>query len=241
MMGDNDIQTVESVVAQPDQLVEQESQGSEVQEQVVETPAQETPDVDSLKREYESKLEDERRKAEFYRQMAMMGQASQQQQRQPEPEETFDSNYVPTGADVQNFVHREIQKSVAPIRNTQRDQMVRMEEELMRRNPDTQDYDDVIKTYSTDLFRKNPGLYDSIMSMPNAAQLAYNLGKSHPDYQKKQKAKTSQDLANTINSNLRKPASVVSQGGKSASSGAPDYANMSKDDLEREIRKVKGL
>lgn len=230
----------EQVETQPAPVVE-EGQVSEAPEQeVVETPTQETPDVESLKRDYESKLEDERRKADFYQQMAMMNQAAQQQ-RQPEPEETFDPNYLPTGADVQHFVQREIQKEVAPIRVSQHEQMIMMQEELMRRNPETSDYDDVIKTYSSDLFRKNPGLYDTIKSMPNAAQLAYHLGRSHPDYQKRKQAKTSQDLANTINSNLRKPSLVVSQGGKSASSGAPDFGAMSKDDLEREIRKVKGL
>lgn len=230
--GDN-IQ--EQVVGQPDPVAEEPQQSEVVEEPIQETP-QVNPDIEKLQQQ----LDDERRKAEFYQQMAMMSQYQQPAPKQ-EKEEYLDPNYVPTGTEIQEIVQREIQKNVGPLKSNQKEQLIMLQEELMRRNPDTSDYDDVIKTYSTDLFKKNPGLYDSIYAMPNAAQLAYNLGKSHPDYQKKITAKTSQDVANQINKNLRKPASVVSVGGKSSSNGAPDYATMSKEDLEKEIRKVKGL
>lgn len=228
------VETTPAPLAEEGQPSEGQEQGSEQSE----VQTQDAPDkVEALTRE----LEAERRKAEFYQNMATMNQMVQQRQQPAEEEFGFDPTYVPNSADVQNLVNREIQKNVAPIREVQHSQMIRMQEELLRRDPNTADYDDVINTYATDIFRQNPGMYESIMARPNAPQLAYNLGRSHPDYQKKQKAKTSQDLANTINSNLRKPASLVSQGGKSASNGAPDYATMSKEDLDREIMKVKGL
>jgi hypothetical protein len=239
MMEVKDTQTEEQVETTPAPLEEgQVSEGQEQGSEQSEVQTQDAPDkFETLTRE----LEAERRKSEFYQQMAIMNQAVQQRQQPVEETPSFDPTYVPNGADVQNYVDREIQRNVAPIRETQHNQMIRMQEELLRRDPDTADYDEVVKTYATDLFRQNPGLYEAFMARPNAPQLAYNLGRSHPDYQKKQKAKTSQDLANTINSNLRKPTSITSQGGKSASNGAPDYATMSKEDLDREIMKVKGL
>lgn len=102
-----------------------------------------------------------------------------------------------------------------------------------------QDYDDVIQNQLPKVIEEKPYLKEAIMSSQNPYVLAYELGKSA-------KAKTDQNSQEqgTLEQQLDKyantpgsPSQTSGQGGPT--SGADHYANLSMEDLDKEIAKAK--
>jgi len=108
---------------------------------------------------------------------------------------------------------------------------------MAAQNPD---YNDVITNHLPKVIQANPALAQAIKSSQNPYVLAYELGKTNPEYVKKLAEKGQQETITTIEENLAKPGSASAAGGGGGGiSKADQYAQMSDDDLEKEIDAVK--
>jgi len=102
------------------------------------------------------------------------------------------------------------------------------------------DYQDVIANHLPNVLKSNPALVQALRASPQRALLAYELGKTDPEYIKKKAEADQTATQKKIDENLEKPGSVSQAGGGGGGISAADsYAQMSDDDLEKKIDDVK--
>lgn len=102
------------------------------------------------------------------------------------------------------------------------------------------DYQSVISKHLPKVIQANPALAEAIRSSKNPYVLAYELGKTNPEYVKEQAEKGQQETVTTIEQNLGKPGSASAAGGGGGGISQVDqYAQMSDEDLEKKIEDVK--
>jgi len=133
-------------------------------------------------------------------QLRMLQQPKQEERR---IEDEVDDEAVITGADLKKILAREREKLMSTTKATTASQA------LVLARQRYEDFDDVVR-YADDLIANNPalkGLEDAILSNPNAPFLAYELGKLHPEYQRK--ALSKQSLSEKIQRNLETPQPVT--------------------------------
>ena len=210
------------------------------QESFAQAPAQDVPDVNALMR----RIDEAERRAEFYQNLASFNQNQQQQYREPEVQQPQIDPYAPlSGAEADSLVQARLnplQQEMMRTKQQLRSQMI-ISQEVGIKNQ-FPDYSDVINTYARDIFSRpeNRGMYEAIMERAeNPALVSYQIGISHPDYQKKKLSKATNGNAQMAQQNLQKPSTMATVGGKSAVGGTIDFAKMSKDEFEREVQRVK--
>jgi len=210
------VQPIDEPIVQPDPNSRQEG-------------VQKDPSDGQLKaliaeREKRQKAEQER---EFFRQLALQQQSTQQQ-------DAYDPDDIPTYDAVNHMLDEKVRRINQDIRSQQILQM-----ELQAKSKYS-DWEDVV-VLAKDLAMQNEGLGEAIMRSSNPAETAYLLGKTHPQYAEKQNQRVTQQVADKINNNLNRPPTLSSMGGGAANrEDGSHYLNMSKADLEAEIRRVKG-
>lgn len=121
------------------------------------------------------------------------------QPNEPAVEDTIDDESFITGADLKKILTKERERLMSTTKSQTASQALVMARQRYN------DFDDVVR-YADELISNNPalkGLEDAILSNPNAPFLAYELGKLHPEYQRKMAQ--SQSLSNKIQRNLETP------------------------------------
>ncbi len=102
------------------------------------------------------------------------------------------------------------------------------------------DYEEVISKHLPKVLQANPALAQAIRTSANPAILAYELGKTDPEYVKTKAQAAQQQVANQVEKNLKEPGSASAAGGGGGGlSQADQFARMSDDDLEKHIANVK--
>lgn len=174
------------------------------------------------------------RKAEHYEQMVMNQQVPQQSPRGEAEEysEEFLDEYA-TNKSLKIMLDKEREKDAV----SQRERQVSDAEIQSKKNHI--DWDEVVMKYAKDIFSQpeNKGLYDSVMSAPNPAELAYQIGKSHPHYLESVKKQTTQDVTQQINTNLNKTPTLSNMGSgvvntSDADEEAKSIANLSREEFK---------
>jgi len=102
------------------------------------------------------------------------------------------------------------------------------------------DYQEVIEKHLPNVIKSNPALIEAIRTSKNPSILAYELGKTDPEYQKKLAEKAQGETQTQIDKNLQKPGSASQAGGGGGGlSSADQFAQMDDDKLEEHIANVK--
>ena len=98
------------------------------------------------------------------------------------------------------------------------------QEELMRSSTD--DYDYVIENFGIPLIEKNPALKQTLLQVPNWAEMAYNMAKATPEYKKSQSnSRNNAKKVDRVVKNTERPTSA-NAAGTSLKSQAEVFANL---------------
>lgn len=179
-------------------------------------------------------LDDANRRAEFYEQMYMRQQATV-----PEPQEDetqYSQDGFPSYGEVDGIVEKVLQKRLKPVEQKLRDQEIRQGEEVMRMK--YPDYDEVLNTFTRQIFKEDPSLANLVYQSSQAPLYAYRLGITHPEYQKRVKSKTTQDIAGTIQRNQSLPKPVGKVGGSGGASSTSVW-DLPKDKFNEMVKRAK--
>ncbi len=218
----------------PEPFEEQTTQGSEGQDASGQDQGdQQTVPLDVVKsmREELKEAKERARQAEQYIQQMQSSQAQSQQSQSNDPLEGLEDDEFLTAGQARKIIQNEQQKTTSAMREVQMRQQY-------------SDYDEVIGQYLPNLVQEKPYLRDAIMSSQDPYSLAYELGKAY----KQNKKATDQggdsgksELDRQLEQHQQKPgsASQASSQSKSTPGGEDYYSNLSMDDLEAEIRKVR--
>ena len=199
------------------------------QEQVVQP--EESDEVSGLKSAFEAEREKRQRleaENEILRQYTQAGETQQEGQQ-------YDPDDYPTNRTVQEMVQAELAKQ----RSVQDQASVPMQESVMRLQ--YPDYDEVINTELPKLLAKNPGLASALKAANNKAELAYDLGRTSPDYLNKLREEATKKAAETIDQNTNKPSTLTDSTGADVEAVIKKWENASDEELEKEARIRKGL
>ena len=157
------------------------------------------------------------------------GREEQQQSNVPE----YDPDDLPTNRQVDEIVQQRMQA----LQQQQRQQTTNFQVQMARQK--YSDYDQVIK-YADEIVGSNAGLREAIFAADNPAEVAYNLGKSHPDYLKVSQKKARSDIAGKVKNNFNRP-NTLSQAGGGKPSTQKDFGSMSQEEFEKEVHRIKML
>ena len=213
------------------QIIKPEGQKPEDQKPAVKSPEENYRDA--LVTEKEAKEQAER-KADLLEQM-LSNQNRPVPEKPPDPTESdeFLDDWA-TNRSVKQMLDTERAKDSQDRK--QRDGIA----QEMRARETHPDWDTVVMKYAKELFNKpeNAGLYESVMNSPNPAELAYSLGKTHPDYLQVITEETSKQVAGKINENLQKPPTLASMGGGNVNISSDDdeikaIGKMSNEDFKK--------
>ena len=98
------------------------------------------------------------------------------------------------------------------------------QEELMRSQND--DYDYIVENFAIPLIEKNPALKQTLLQVPNWAEMAYNMAKATPEYKKAQSnSRNNAKKVDRVVKNTERPVSA-NAAGSSLKSQAEVFANL---------------
>jgi hypothetical protein len=171
-------------------------------------------------------------RANFTEQLLQQANTSQQTQ--------VESDYDPEDYPTNESVRKMIQQEVGAIKtNSLQEQQTQSYREMSKKedfaklvaNPDS---------FFNQLKMNNPGILDSFNSQPNAAELAYNYAKSHPEYIKSEISKATQEVTQKIDQNLNKPNTLSGTGGTDAErEDADKISKLSDAEFNKMVQQVK--
>jgi hypothetical protein len=169
---------------------------------------------------------------------AFTEQLLQQQQVQPQQsnEYDYDPEDYPTNRDIEKMIEKKLQPYQQQTMSNVQSQNFNIARSKYS------DFDKVVGpgSYFDRLQQQQPGLLQSIQDQPNAAELAYQIGQSHPEYKKQAIEKATQEVTTKIESNLAKPNTLSGTGGTDAEKEQADkFAKMSDAEFRAEVQKVK--
>lgn len=152
----------------------------------------------------------------------------QGRQPQEEPEQDYDYDDIPTYEKVESIVDKKTQDFNNAIRQ------MRIDTKVREARSKYDDYDNVV-TLGQQVVGNNKRLAEAILEMDDPAEFVYNLGKSHPQYKPSGK---NGSVVDKVKRNLNKPNTLNQATGGNPST-KKSFKDMSKEELEREIRKVR--
>jgi len=214
----------------------------EVEAETEETPAEtQAPEVDyakeieSIKKALVSEQEarrEEKRRAEFYQQVAQQEVARQKQPVKPayDPEDLADFRGV----------EKVVDDRIGTVEAQLRQQIIDAKVNAARQEfPDWDEAFEIAKTIAD----RTPGLDAAIMASANPALTAYYIGKADPAYvNKAQKEAVSQATKKTVSkiqSNMKAPATLSDAGGASVKNTVEYFENLSDEELDKMVNKIK--
>ena len=228
--GDTGIQTPET---EPNVPPAQDDQGTET--------TQATPNEGDTIATLRAKLDAEQAKARFYQSIASQPERNpiqrqpqeyhQPQMQQPQDPYGFGDDDVLTGAQVKALMQSMAQEQLLSVSEITRESINRTNEVAARAS--YQDFDEVLG-FAKDLVQKDQNLLVQLSTASNIAEAAYFLGKTHPDYQKKNAEKIAQSITEQIQKGIKTPTTLSAGGGtQTLGSTALDRAKSFKDsDIE---------
>lgn len=122
---------------------------------------------------------------------------------------------------------KELENTVQQLQQSLKINEATRQEEIMRSKTD--DYDYVIENFGIPLIEKTPALKETLLKIPNWAEMAYNMAKATPEYQKAQSQDNSKKVEKVIK-NTERPTSA-NAAGASLKSQAEVFANLSPSDV----------
>ena len=122
---------------------------------------------------------------------------------------------------------KELENTVQQLQQSLKINEATRQEEIMRSKTD--DYDYVIENFGIPLIEKTPALKETLLKIPNWAEMAYNMAKATPEYQKAQSQDNSKKVEKVIK-NTERPTSA-NAAGSSLKSQAEVFANLSPSDV----------
>lgn len=193
------------------------------------TSSEQNTEVEGLRQA----LEAERTKRQAAEQRALLvEQFSQQNQKEVQSDDDYE--YYPDDYVDVKTVKKIVQEAVQTT-NTSED-IFKMQVELAKNK--YSDYQEVVKNWESKVDDKT---YQAVMASGNPAELAYRLGRADDAYQKKLIDKATEEYAEKMRANSEKPSTIGGVSGKSPDLEVKDYENMSDEEFEKELLKVKTL
>lgn len=198
-----------------------------------ETGEEETPALDDESKAFRKAWEDERSKRQaLERQMStydgILNQFKQPQQPQYDPED------FPNFNQVNQVVGERVSQASSDIKGALFDMSVKI---AMKNH---EDYTKVVPL-AIDLADRDPATREYILNSKDPGETAYMIGKTHPDYEKIRTADATKKVTSQIKSNSKKAQTLSNTGasGKSQLSAAQVIEEMSPEDFDVHIEKVK--
>lgn len=161
----------------------------------------------SKRQQYERQLQE---LMNMHRELLSRLDASKQKAEEPEDDVGISDDDVITGADLKKILERE------RARLQQEQSKMTVNQALVMAKKQYPDFDDVV-ALADDLITSNPalkGLANYILQSPEAPFIAYELGKLHPNYQRR----ASNGLGNRLQQNMNSPRPVKR--------GAPEVSDL---------------
>jgi len=157
----------------------------------------------------------EAQKAEFYRQQyeEKIRQQSQPQFQQPQQPSTpkYNPDEIPDIKTVEEILNDRMNTILQQQQESQRRlQVDSMEAAARSKYPD---YDSVVAKAVEMANFLEPGYKAAILNASNPAEMAYTIGKLHPDFNNKEKQQQAQSTLAAIQANAQKPATLSQIGG----------------------------
>ncbi len=119
---------------------------------------------------------------------------------------------------------KNLEKEVGELKHKLQLNEASRQEELMRSKND--DYDYVIENFGLPLIEKNPALKQTLLQVPNWAEMAYNMAKGTPEYKKSQSNhRNNAKKVERVVKNTERPTSA-NAAGASLKSQAEVFANL---------------
>lgn len=132
-------------------------------------------------------------------------------------------------------VQKTVERLYSSLKSELQDQVVAITEYAAKQM--YPDFDDVVTKYTADIVRQNPDMYKLIMSSKNPSDTAYKMGLTHPAYLQDKMSKTTKEMVNKVNQNIRHKPTLATQLG--AQAGTPGYdANAVKSMSSEEFQKL---
>ncbi len=122
---------------------------------------------------------------------------------------------------------KELENTVQQLQQSLKINEATRQEEIMRSKND--DYDYVIEKFGIPLIEKTPALKETLLKIPNWAEMAYNMAKATPEYKAAQSQDNSKKVEKVIK-NTERPTSA-NAAGTSMKSQAEVFANLSPSDV----------
>jgi hypothetical protein len=202
--------------------------------------SQESDEVKGLRAAKEAEVQkrrDAEQRAMFAEQMLQTMQIQTNAPSEVAPREDYDPYDYATNETVEKTVEKKVNEALKQSQTS----MAQQNYQMVRNKYD--DFDQVVGpgSYFDKIQKETPGLLKKIEELPNAAEIAYRIGSSHQDYQKQKIEKATSEIANQIDANSKKTPTLSGVGGTDPSTDEIDkYAKMSDEEIDAEIRRVKG-
>lgn len=200
-------------------------------------PVEETPDyageIDGLKQA----LQEERRSREQLEEKnRFIEQVFQQQQRPPEPRAPeYDPDDFPTYGGVDQMV----ESKLGSVKQHFREQQIRSQLDIAKSKYD--DYDEVYDL-ALQMAKSNPDLDKAVMASENPAEMAYNLGRTHPDYLdkllNKKTKETTETVVSQLNKNAKTPSTLTNTNSGKTAKDIVDWLEAPDEEYEKELRRI---
>jgi len=202
---------------------------------VVESPTEQSRAEEGLIQGFQAERE-KRQLAEQRAQLLEQMMYNQQNQQHQQPTQLPD--YAPDDLVTVRTAEQILEQRLGKIEQQNRERLLNTQVEMMRNKVGKQEYDEVI-----DLFKRtaSPSMINVVMSSDNPAELAFQLGSSQPEYQRKVNDKATKAITSKVSANLDKPQTLNNMSGSSPQFVTKDYSNMSDAEIDREARKIKGF
>ena len=207
-----------------EQVVEEMPASEDIDNQDVEQDVEGYQEVDETSSERERILQS--RVDEQERIIRLLQESSQNEAQQPVQQEYDDDEIITRGT-----ANKMLEDRLSDIKQQQRQLQIDASVEIAKSK--YPDYDRVAEL-GKNVVGNNPDMTNSILNAKNPAELLYNLGKAHPDFQK---ASGQSNNGKKAKQNLNKPNTLTQAGGGSPAT-QKNWSTASRAEVEKKLQEV---